>query len=326
MTDPQVDTLQYRHFLSDLNKTLPLELMIRAAKLACPEKLEELKDIDAAIHAAWVERGFTDAEVVHNGLAELCWDLTQLGWSERRSPCERWRPDVHKMITGGVAPICEKYLSQLNPEDYPFAKRHRYADLVRGIDVDRVLREYLKKYSKLRISPDGDGVPISNFIVSSFRAPVPVVPGALQMIRYDDASQRSEYLGVLLRYDMCLEDVRAALLDFQFHYAEFRLNEHYLRDGTTMRLFDPWGKPSMPSRDDLVNQAHQVHPRLAGLYCYDRFVSHGGGTTRGARARAIKDTIELHPESVVPDSNLAGKWLDSTRREVEELAEQLRIS
>lgn len=322
MTDPHVDTLQYRHFLSELNKALPLELTIRAARLACPEKLEELRGIDAEMRTAWKERGFTEEEVAHNGLAELCWDLTQLGWSERRSPFERWRQDVLQMIRDGVRPICERYLSQMKPENYPFAKRHRYADLVRGMDVDRVLREYLKKYSKLRITPDCDGVPISNFILS-FRAPIPVVPGALQMIR-PDRPQQSEYLGVMLRYDMPLEDVRAALLDFQYHYAEFRLQKHDVSDETASRLLDPWGAPSMPSKEDLVNQAHQVHPKLAGLHSYDRFVAHGGGGTRGARARALEDTIALHPESVAPDKSRAGKWLDSIRKEVEGLAEELR--
>jgi hypothetical protein len=319
MTDPNVDTLQYRCFLRQLNKALPLELAIRAARLACPGKLEELRGIDAAIRTAWEERGFTKGEVVHNGLAELCWDLTQLGWSERRSPFERWGPDALKMIEDGVGPICEIYLRQVKLEDYPFARRHRYADLVHGMDVDRVLREYAEKYSKLKIAPDDGGIPISNFVLS-LRAPVPVVPGALQQIRHQGPHQ-SEYLGLMLRYDMPLEDVRAALLDFQYHYAEFRLRDHGLSDDTAHRLLDPWGNPPMPSKDDLINQAHQVHPSLAGLHSYDRFVANNGGTTRGARARALAETIALHPKSVAPEKSRAGKWLDSTRSKIEKLAE-----
>lgn len=322
MTNPHIDTFQYRHFLSELNKSFPLELTIRAAKLAFPGKLEELSRIDANIRAAWQSRGFTEEEVVHNGLAELCWDLTQLGWSERRSPFEVWRRDVLRMIHDGIRPICEMYLSQMQLGDYPFAKRHRYADLVSGMKVEKVLREYLKKFSKLRTEPLGDSVPLSNFILS-FRAPVPVVPGALQQISYD-GPQRSEYLGVMLRYDMPLEDVRAALLDFQYHYAEFRIKQHKLSDETANRLLDPWGIPLMPTKDDLINQAHQVHPKLAGLYAYDRFVAYGGGGTRGARARALEKMIGLHPDSVAPEISRAGKWLDGTRKEVEELAEKLR--
>lgn len=322
MTNPRVDTLQYRHFLSQLNMALPLELTIRAAKLAFPQKLEELRGIDAAIRTAWEERGFTKEEVEHNGLAELCWDLIQLGWSERRSPFECWPRAVIKMIQDGIHPICDMYLSQVKTGDYPFANRFRYSDLVRGMDVDRVLCEYLNKYSKLRIESVENSIPISDFILS-FRAPVPVVPGALQNVRLEGL-QKSEYLGVMMRYDMSLEDVRAALLDFQYHYAEFRLQQHGLRDETTNRLLDPWGSLSMPSKDDLVNQAHQVHPRLAGLHSYDRFVVHSGGGTRGARAKAIKDTIAMHPDSVAPETSRAGKWLDSTRKQVEELAVELR--
>lgn len=105
---------------------------------------------------------------------------------------------------------------------------------------------------------------------------------------------------------MPLEDVQAALLDFQYHYAEFRLRSHGLGDETTNRLLDPWGNPSMPSKDDLVNQAHQVHPKLGGLYSYDRFLAHGGARSRGARARAVTDTIALHPRSFSPD---CGCWV-----------------
>ena len=183
---------------------------------------------------------------------------------------------------------------------------------------------YLSKLEKLRSKPGLDGVLTSNFVLS-FQAPVPVIPGALQMTGLD-ISKKSEYLGVALRYDMSLEDVHAALLDFQYHYAEFRLQRHKLSDKGTQRLLDPWGKPSMPSREELVNQSHQIHPKLAGLHCYDLFVAHGAKGTEGSRIRAIKDTIALHPEPIAPDEIRAGKWLDNTRKVVDDLAKQLRDS
>lgn len=321
MTDPQTDTFQYRYLLNQLNKALPLELTIRAAKLAYPQKLDELRRIDEAISISWVKRGFTKAEVAHHGLAELCWDATQLGWSERRALFECRTPEVHKMISDGIRPICEEHLSQFKEENYPFAKRYRCADLVRGMNVRRVLREFAEKYSNLKIYAAGNSIPKENFIYS-VRSPVPVVPGAVQNVRFE-GHQQSNYLGIMLRFDMSLEDVRAALLDFQYHYAKFRIDEHELRDDTTNRLLDPWGQPSMPSKDDLITQAHQVHPRLAGLYLYDCFIENGGEETRGARARAIKDTIALHPESVAPEMSRTGKWLDSTRKEIMALAEGL---
>ena len=324
MTEPQNKTLQYREFLSKINRALPLELTIRAVKLACPEKLEELRDIDAQIRIAWKERGFAEEEVKHNGLAELCWDLRQLGWSERRQPFERYPADLLARVKAGVPLICERYLGQIRLENYPFALRHRYADLVRGMDVGRVLRDYLSKYAKLRSKPSLDVVPLSNFILS-FQAPVPVIPGALQMTGLD-IPKESEYLGVTLRYDMSLEDVHAALLDFQYHYAEFRLQRHKLNDKDTQRLLDPWGKLSMPTREELVHQAHQIHPKLAGLHCYDLFVAHGAEGTEGSRVRAIKDTIAFHPESIAPDEIRAGKWLDNTRTVVNDLVKELRNS
>lgn len=324
MTKPHADTPQLRHFLLDLNQAIPLELMIRAARLACPQKLEELRGIDAAMRNAWQARGFTAEEVEHNGLADRCWDSMQLGWSERRSLFERWPLDVIEMIEDGTEPICQLYRDRVKLEDYPFARRHRYADLLRGINVGRVLREYLKKENELLQAPDADGVPFSKFI-HSFRAPVPVVPGARQQIRCSDGSEPSEYLGLMLRYDMPLKDVRAALRDFEYHYAAFRLGEHNLSDDTAHRLLDRWGSPSMPSKDELINQFNQVRPTLAGLHLYDRFVAHGGEGTRGARSRAVKDLKAQYPDGRQPDENLAGKWLDTTREEIEGLAEELRV-
>lgn len=321
MTDPQIDTFQYRCFLTNLNKALPLELTIRAAKLAYPHELEELRRVDAAIRVAWKERGFTEEEVVHHGLAELCWDLTQLGWSERRVLFERRTSEVNQMIDDGVSPICKEYLSQLRNENYPFAKRYRYADLVRGINVHRVLCEFLKKYSNLKIPNVGRSVPSENYIYS-VRTPVPVVPGAVQNVRFKGPLEPN-YLGIMLRFDMSLEDVHAALLDFQFHYAKFRIDEHEIRDETSNRLLDPWGQPSMPSKGDLITQATQAHPRLAGLYLYDRFIENGGEGTRGARARAIRDTISLHPQSVSPELSRTAKWFDSTREEIKARAKEL---
>ncbi|MGY6270615.1 hypothetical protein ACXIUT_13050 [Achromobacter denitrificans] len=323
MTEPQIDTLQYREFLRRLNKALPLELTIRAARLACPRQFEALAQIDMEIRTAWTQRGFTEAEIVHDGLAERCLDRIQLGWSERRSPFEIWPAEVAGLIAEGIHSICEEYRGRIVPESYPFARRYRYADLVRGMDVDRVLKDYLAKLQKLRLEPEGDGIPLGNFVLS-FREPIPVVPGAVQMI-CDDA-QQPEYLGLMLRYDMPLSDVRAALLDFEYHYAEFRIREHGLRDETSQRLLDSWALPGPPSREDLVGQAHQVHPKLAGLHSYDRFIGHGGPDARGARARALDETIGFHPESLAPERSRAGKWLDNTRKDIERIAEALRDS
>lgn len=322
MTDAYVNTVQYRVLLSDLNKALPLELLIRAVKLEYPEKLEKLKDIDEEIRIAWTERGFTEEEVDHNGLAELCWDITQLGWSERRRPFEVFPREVIKLIQDGVSPICETYLRQVKLEDYPFAQRYRYADLVRGMNIEYVLLQFLERYAKLREDPGTYGVPIGNFVLSA-RAPVAVVPGALQHACLSGPKQ-SEYLGVMLRYDMPLEDVHAALLDFQYHYAEFRLRKNKTSDEVANRLLDPWGNPSMPSTDDHLYQYNQLHPHLAGLYCYDRFVARGGKESKGAQTRAREDTVALYSEAIAPELNSVGKWLKSTGDRVAEIAAQLR--
>lgn len=322
MTDPQVKTLQYRDFLSNLNKALPFELEVRAINRVYPKKMEKLRGIDAEIRAAWTEYGFNEAEVEQLGLAELSWDFVQLGWSERRQPFERFAEDILDDINAGLQPIHKQTLSQVTLADYPFARRHRYADLVRCMDVGRVLRDYLQSYDRLRRRDGPDGIPIGDFILS-FKAPIAVIPGALQRVRLD-GPQNSEYLGLMLRYDMPLEDVHAALLDFQHHYAEFRLSTDRMRnDPVASRLLDPWGDPAKPSRDELVKQAHQIHPKLAGLYCYDRFVAHGGEGTRGARVRAIKDTIAQHLYSTSErEENSVGKWFDTIKEVVDELAKE----
>lgn len=324
MTSPSFDTLQYRHLLADLNAALPIELTIRAVRSVFPGRLDVLRQIDAQMRQAWRDGGFTDEEIAADAHVDACWDLIQLGWVERRSPFETWShlPDGGREIERLRARIAQEFEPQVSLHDFPFAVRHRYADLVNGMDLERVLREYHRKQTPLRAQPEGNTIPVENFLWS-IRRPIAVHPGALQNVALSETEHA--YVGIMLRHDMTLDDVRGALREFEFHYARFRIWRHgRSRDEVANRLLEPWAAPPRPTRQDAVNQANQVLSSLNGLYCYDRLCVHHKDKPRGALSRAIEDTLALGnlPET---QKGTVQKQFEATRRQISRLEKSLHL-
>lgn len=320
MTKRTINTTQYNLFFNDLNAALKLVYTIRAIRLTWPGRLEELESIESQLRQAWVDRGFTAAEVEHNGLTALSWDLKQLGWSERRNPLEVYARPVLKMIEDGIEPVSNLVFAPFDPSRYPFAARYRFADLVHPIDVEKTLRRFIKKSSRLGDAPDCSGTPLEKFIL--LRRPIPVIPGAYQVQRAKAFT--TPHIGLLLELDMSERDIEAAIDDFRFHIAEAQ-SKSRLANSFTNRVFKKWAMGSAPEADqDAISVVTQIGPVLAGLQAYDTMIKNGGSQKRGARSEAAKATAEFFQEGDPRrDTHKVGQWLDAQRKKIEKATEAL---
>ncbi|KGG96077.1 hypothetical protein [Comamonas thiooxydans] len=324
MSKRKIDTIQYNLFFSDLNAALKLAYVVRAIRLKWCDRLEELEEIELQLRKAWVNKGFTEAEVKHNGLTDLSWDLRQLGWSERRSPNEVYERSVLKKIKDSIEPISDSIFSGFDPSRYPFAKRHRFADLVNSINVERTLHKFIEKSSLLGDDPDfwgeHSGTPLEKFIL--LRRPIPVVPGAYQNQRAESFS--TPHIGILVELDMSAQDIEAAIDDFRYHIAEAQSQQRIASDFTSNTLIE-WAKGSMQiaNQDSPIVVFTQIIPVLAGLQAYDTMEKMGGSQKRGARAQATKATAELfRQDDPRRDPHKIGQWLDAERKKIEKLVER----
>jgi hypothetical protein len=324
MTKRTINTIQYNLFFNDLNAALKLAYTVRAIRLTWHGRLEELESIDSQLRQAWVDRGFTEAEVEQNGLTALSWDLKQLGWSERRSPLEVYELHVLKMIKDGIDPISDLVFANFDPSRYPFAARYRFADLVHSIDVEKTLRRFIEKSSQLRDDRDCwgsySGTPLEKFIL--LRRPIPVIPGAYQVQRAEAFAP--PHIGLLLELDMSERDIEAAIDDFRFHIAEAQ-SKSGLANSFTNRVFHEWAMGSTAGTDqDSISVFTQIGPVLAGLQAYDTMKRNGGSQKRGARAKATKATAEFFREKDPRrDSHKVGQWLDAQRKKIETVTQAL---
>lgn len=324
MSKKTINTIQYNLFLNDLNAALKLAYTVRAIRLTWHGHLEELESIESQLRQAWVNRGFTEAEVEHNGLTALSWDLQQLGWSERRSPLEVYERPVLKMIQDSLKPISELVFANFDPSRYPFATRYRFADLVHSVDVEKTLRKFIEKSSLLRDEPDcwgsHSGTPFSKFIF--LRRPIPVVPGAYQVQRAEAFAP--PHIGLFLELNMSDRDIEAAIEDFRYHIAETQAKSKITSDFTN-RVLNEWGKGSTAGTDqNSISVVTQIGPVLAGLQAYDTMRKIWALQKRGARAKAAKATAEFfREEDPRRDSHKVGQWLDAQRKKIKTVAEAL---
>lgn len=324
MTKRKISTTQYNLFFNDLNAALKLAYTARAIRLTWLGRLEELENIESQLRQAWIDRGFTAAEVEHNGLTALSWDLMQLGWSERRSPLEVFRLPVLKMIEDGIKPISDLVFANFDPSRYPFAARYRFADLVHPIDVEKTLRKFIEKSSQLADPPDCwdsyKTVPLKKYIL--LRRPIPVIPGAYQVQRAE--AFHTPHIGLLLELSMSERDIEAAIDDFRFHIAEAQW-KNGLRNSFVDRVFKEWARGSALEADQgVISVITQIGPVLAGLQAYDTMIKNGGSQKRGARATAAKTTAEFFMEGDPRrDFHKVGQWLDAQRNKIEMMKKDL---
>ena len=328
MSKRKIDTIQYNLFFSDLNAALKLAYVVRAIRMRWLDRLEELEKIELQLRKAWVDRGFTEAEVKHNGLTDLSWDLRQLGWSERRSPNEVYERSVLKMIENGINPVSDLVFSGFDTKRYPFAERNRFADLVNSINIERALHKFIEKISLLGDNPEHwgghSGTPLEKFIL--LRRPIPVVPGAYQIKQARNIS--TPHIGILIELNMSAQDIEAAIDDFRYHIADAQSKNRIKSDFTSNALIE-WAKGSarISNQDPPIVSFTQIMPVLAGLQAYDTMVKMGGSQKRGARAKATKATAELFREDDPRrDPHKIGQWLDAERKKIETLAGALAQS
>ena len=324
MTKRTINTFQYNLFFNDLNAALKLAYTVRAIRLTWLGRLEELESIESQLRQAWIDRGFNAAEVKHNGLTALSWDLKQLGWSERRSPLEVYAQPVLEKIEKGIKFVSDLVFADFDPSRYPFAARYRFADLVHSIDVEKTLRRFIKKGSQLRDDPDSrgshSGTPLEKFIFLG--RPIPVIPGAYQVQRAKAFT--TPHIGLLLELDMSERDIEAAIDDFRFHIAEAQ-SKNRIASSFANKVFREWPMSSAPeANQDAISVVTQIAPVLAGLQAYDTMTKNGGSQKRGARAKATKETAEFFQEGDARrDPHKVGQWLDAQRKKIEKTTEAL---
>lgn len=315
MTKKTINTTQYTMFFNHLNAALGLAYKVRVLRLTWPDHLRELEHLETRLQNAWIDRGFTEAEVKANGLTALSWDLMQLGWSERRDPLEVYEHPVAQMIIHGLEPVAKLVFNGFDPARYPFADRHRFADLTNPIDIEKTLRQFIKKGSQLGDDPDSwGGTPISKFI--PIRPPIPIIPGAYQ--HQQAKAFETPHIGLLLKLDLPERDIENAINDFRFHLAEAQARSN-LGNGFANRVFQAWALGVAPETDqDAISLVTQIAPVLAGLHAYDTMMNNGGSQKRGARAIAARMTAEYFREGDPRrDSHKVGQWLDTQRRRIE---------
>lgn len=324
MTKRTINSIQYTLFFNELNASLKLAYTVRAIRFKWPWCLEELERIESQLRQAWVDRGFSTAEVEYNGLTALCWDLNQLGWSERRSPLEVYQKPVLKMIEDSIKPISEIVFANFDSSRYPFAARYRFADLVHPINIEHTLRTFIKKGDKLRDDPDCHGpyigTPLDKFIL--LRRPIPVIPGAYQCIKSEELVDPN--IGLILKLDMSERDIEAAINDFRFHIAEAQ-HKCGFSNSFTNKVLTNWSMVSeQEDAQESISNVTQIVPVLAGLQAYDTMTENGGREKRGTRAKATKVTAEFFQEGDPRrDEHKIGQWLDIQRKRVVQLATAL---
>ncbi|WP_146257025.1 hypothetical protein [Stenotrophomonas maltophilia] len=325
MSKRKIDTIQYKLFFRDLNAALKLAYVVRAIRLRWRDRFEELEEIELRLRTAWISKGFTEAEVKYNGLTDLSWDLRQLGWSERRNPNELYEESTSKLIEDSIKPISDLVFSGFDPGRYPFARRHRFADLVNSIDIERALSRSIEKLALLGGDPKFRGeessIPLDNFIL--LRRPIPVVPGAYQFSRSKDFL--TPHIGILVELNMSAQDIEAAIDDFRYHIADAQSKNGIASDFTNSAIME-WaiGSTKTSNENSPVTVFTQIIPVLAGLQAYDTMVKIGGPQKRGSRADATKITAEFFREDDPRrDHHKIGQWLDIERRKIEKLASSL---
>lgn len=328
MSKRKINTIQYDLFFSDLNAALNLAYNVRAIRLKWFDRLRELEDIDLHLRQAWIDKGFTEDEVKHNGLTDLSWDLRQLGWSERRHPNEYYELPVLKKIKEGIKPVSDLVFSGFDKNRYPFAERHRFADLVNSMNIERALHNFIKKSSLLGDDPEyfGEhgGTPLEKFIL--LRRPIPVIPGVYQSQGAENLP--TPHIGIFVKLDMSAQDIEAAINDFRYHIAEAQ-SKKGIKSNFTSNTLTEWAKGSTKNVNQYcsIGLFTQIIPVLAGLQAYDTMVKMGGPQKRGARAKATEITAEFfRQDDPRRDTHKIGQWLDSERKKIEKLAVTLTQS
>lgn len=320
----KTSTFQHRRLLDDVRAVVPLEIMIRAANRAMPDKMQELRRIEAGMRQVWLDAGFPDEVIDYDQHLEDSWDFIQLGWRETRRLNRVWSPEDWAAIRSTHQRVNETFASQVQADRYPFAARFRYADLLRGMNIERVLSEFDHKLPALndeRRNTDGS-IPLVKF-VGPLRRPVPVIPGVKQQVRFGPELPR--YAGIMLRTDIPLEDVLTAMQEFRFHYALARIDDGD-HSKVPSALLGPWMRPTAPSsrRKEGVNQDNQIRALLNGLYCYDRVMFYGASGERYPRKLALDDAMALKGDETIPRDTMV-KQLGVIKRMVDKAVESLTV-
>ncbi|MFJ5360277.1 hypothetical protein ACIPUG_04865 [Pectobacterium sp. CHL-2024] len=178
-------------------------------------------------------------------------------------------------------------------------KRFRVVDLLNGNDIESLTSKVIKSKRYMYIYEKEDDIPIEQFVLGNYREAILLYPSALyQYGNYEQHGNKYTGMGILLGFNMSIDDVNGAVNEFLYQYGKFR--EEHNRDFVSSELISNFLRQQLldSSKDNEVTRLDSILTGLLGLYCYDN-VCENKKREKGSLERnkplltAINKTLDL---------------------------------
>ncbi|MCE7586358.1 hypothetical protein LZS99_12330 [Vibrio fluvialis] len=271
MSKPKVENSIYFHTKSLLNGVLPLEYAIRAQRENAPDELRLLQSINSDIYQIWLDAGFIELEISHEKLLDLSWDILQVGVPLYRTHGRVFMDhEFVKKIRKTARFIAKTYKDFFSDNTFAMTKRFRVVDLLNGNDIESLISKVIKSKRYMYSYAKEDDIPIEQFVLGNYREAISLYPGTLyQYGEYEQHGNKYTGAGILLDFNMGIDDVSGAINEFLYQYGKFR--EEHNRDSVSSELISNFLREQLlsSSKDNEVTRLDSILTGLLGLYCYD---------------------------------------------------------
>ena len=236
MSKPKVENSIYYHTKSLLNGVLPLEYAIRAQRENAPDELKFLQSVDSDIRQIWLDAGFIEEEISHEKLLDLSWDILQVGVPLYRTHGRVFMDhESPNQIRKTAQFIGETYKNVFSDNTFSMTKRFRVVDLLHGNNIESLISKVIKSKRYMCIYEKEDVIPIEQFVLGNYREAILLYPGALyQYGNYKHHGNKYTGAGIVLDFNMGIDDVNGAINEFLYQYGKFR--EEHNRDSVSSEL------------------------------------------------------------------------------------------
>lgn len=318
---PKVENSIYYHTKSLLNGVLPLEYAIRAHSENVPNERKLLESVNSGIYQIWLDSGFTKQEIEHEKLLDLSWDTIQIGIPLHRNHGQVFMDHEYlEQIIKTVGFIGETYKNFFLENVFSMTERFRVVDLLNGNNIESLILNVIKSKGYMYDYDMEDKIPVEKFVLDNYREAILLYPGSLyQYGEYQQHGIKHKGAGILLDFNMELEDVHAALNEFMYQYGKLR--EVHLRDHASGQLISSFLKDQLldSSKDNEVTRLDSILTGLLGLHCYDN-VCANKKCEKGnpSRAKPLSSAIDTTLEFVqsVSNSAISGEALEKNYKNV----------
>lgn len=300
MSKPKVENSIYYHTKSLLNGVLPLEYAIRAQRENAPDEINLLQSVNSDIYQIWLDAGFIEQEISHEKLLDLSWDILQVGVPLYRTHGRVFMDQefVNK-IRNTAQFIGETYKNMFSENTFSMTKRFRVVDLLNGNDIESLISKVIKSRRYMYTYEKEDDIPIEQFVLGNYREAILLYPGTLFLHGdYEQHGNKYTGAGILLDFNMEIDDVNRAINEFLYQYGKFR--EEYNRDFVSSELISSFLMEQLvsSSKDNEVTRLDSILTGLLGLYCYDNVCENkkrdkGSPERNKPLSTAIDKTLDL---------------------------------